>query len=121
MNRVVAMLVLGLFLVAAVRAESADVPKSKREAASIWSESGLQKRSVKGLDAFYARPGVNLAEYTKVQLKPVSATFRRGWLMTPLPGSRDRISSKDARRIRQRLGALVQEESPPSLPVAATS
>jgi hypothetical protein len=86
------------------------VPKSKREAASTWSEQGLQKITAKGLDAFYARADVNFAEYKKVLLKPVSVAFRRGWLMTPLPGSRDRISRQDAQRIRERLGALVQEE-----------
>jgi hypothetical protein len=110
MKKFIASLMFVLSCAGAAHAESPDVPKSVREAASAWSESGLQKVSVKGLDAFYARPGVSFAEYRKVLLKPVSVAFRRGWLMTPLPGSRDRISSADARRIKDKLAALVQEE-----------
>jgi hypothetical protein len=110
MNKVIASLLLMLSCAGAVDAESPDVPKSKHEAASAWSESGLQKMTVKGLDEFFARPGVSFAEYDKVLLKPVSVAFRRGWLMTPLPGSRDRISKADASRIKDRLAALMQQE-----------
>jgi hypothetical protein len=91
-------------------AQSNDLPKSSREAAWAWSEEGLQPRSVQGLDTVYVRPGVNFAEYRRVLLKPVSVAFRRGYLMTPLPGSRDRISKADAQKVRDRLALVVQEE-----------
>lgn len=87
-----------------------DVPKSSREAGSAWSQEGLEKIKVKGLDTVYARPGLNLAEYRRIRLEPITVAFRKGWQMTPLPGSRDRVSPADAQRIRARVSVLVQEE-----------
>lgn len=91
-------------------AQSGDLPKSSRQASSAWSEEGLQKIEIKGLDTVFARPGLNLGEYQRILLKPVSVAFRKGWQMTPLPGSRDRVSPADAQRIRARVSVLVQEE-----------
>ncbi|HSE13677.1 MAG TPA: DUF3313 family protein [Rudaea sp.] len=88
----------------------AQVPKSRREAASAWSEAGLEKIKVKGLDVVYARPGATLAGYRKVMLAPISVAFQRNWEKQPVPGSRIPISAKDSQRIREQLSALVREE-----------
>lgn len=87
-----------------------EIPKSRREAASAWSEAGLEKIKVKGLDVVYARPGATLAGYTKVKLAPISVAFQRNWEKQAAPGSRMPISAKDSQRIRERLSALVREE-----------
>lgn len=108
----------GLLLAAAIAsagtaagaAEPGDLPRSSREAGSAWSGEGLQKIQIKGLDTVYARPGLDLAEYRRILLKPITVAFRKGWQMTPLPGSRDRVSPADAQRIRTRVSVLVQEE-----------
>ena len=89
----------------------ADKPASKSEAASVWSEGGLQKVSVKGLDVVYARPGASLASYTKFLLGPISVDFRRNWERQAAPGSLTRISAKDAQKIRDRLAKQIHEET----------
>ena len=99
-----------LVLAGVAAAQSADLPKGKREAASAWSAEGLEKIEVKGLDTVYARPGLSLAGYDRILLKPISVAFKKGWQMTPLPGSRDRVSPADAQRIRARVSVLAQEE-----------
>jgi hypothetical protein len=99
-----------LTVAGAAAAQTADLPKGKREAASAWSAEGLQQIEVKGLDTVYARPGMNLAGYDRILLKPISVAFKKGWTMTPLPGSRDRVSPADAQRIRARVSVLAQEE-----------
>jgi hypothetical protein len=87
-----------------------EMPKSRREAASAWSEAGLEKIKVKGLDVVYAKPGATLAGYTKVTLAPISVAFQRNWEKQAAPGSRMPISAKDSQRIREQLSALVREE-----------
>jgi hypothetical protein len=87
-----------------------DVPKAKREAASVWSEEGLEKVNVKGLDVVYARPGASLAGYDKVLLRPISVSFRRNWEKQSLPGTRLPIRAEDSQRIKDRLSVLVHEE-----------
>jgi hypothetical protein len=90
---------------------STELPRNKREAAAAWSEDGLQKVDIKGLDVVYARPGSSLAGYTKVLLKPVAVAFRRDWgrPATGTPGGR--VRSEDAQRIRERLVAVMAEET----------
>lgn len=78
--------------------------------ASAFSEGGLVKKSVAGIDTAYVRPGATLAEYKKVLLKPVEVSFRRGWLQQPLPGSKFPISPSDAQKIRDKLAKLMHEE-----------
>lgn len=102
--------VVAAALAGAVAAQTADLPKSSRQAASAWSGEGLQKTEIKGLDTVFAKPGSNLSAYQRILLEPVSVAFRKGWQMTPLPGSRDRVSPADAQRIRARVSVLVQEE-----------
>jgi hypothetical protein len=89
---------------------SAQTPRNKSAAASAWSESGLEKVDVKGLDVAYAKPGASFAGYTKVLLRPVDVAFRRDWERQAAPGSRIPIGAKDSQRIKDRLSALVREE-----------
>jgi len=78
---------------------------------SAWSEGGLQKISVKGLDVVYARPGASLAPYTKVQLKqPISVSFQKDWAKTVTAGHNRQISTSDQQRIRDKMSKLVYEE-----------
>lgn len=89
---------------------STELPRNKREAAAAWSEDGLQKVDIKGLDVVYARPGSSLAGYTKVLLKPVEVAFRRDWGRSSA-GTTGRVRSEDAQRIRERLVAVMAEET----------
>jgi hypothetical protein len=89
---------------------NAQTPRNKSDAAGAWSENGLEKIQVKGLDLVYAKPGSSLAGYTKVLLRPIDVTFRRNWEKQSAPGSRIPIGAKDSQRIKDRLSALVREE-----------
>ncbi len=77
---------------------------------SAWSEGGLVKKDVKGIDTAYVRPGASLAEYNKVLLKPVQVSFRKGWLQQPLPGSKFPINPADAQEIREKVARLMEDE-----------
>ena len=89
----------------------AELPSSKREASAAWSEDGLQKASIKGLDVVYARPSANLSAYSKVLLQPVTVSFRRDWGRSApgTPGAR--VRAADAQRIREKLAAIMREEA----------
>ena len=77
---------------------------------SAWSEGGLAKKDVKGIDTAYVRPGATLADYSKVLLKPVQVSFRKGWLQQPLPGSKFPINPADAQKIREKVAKLMDDE-----------
>lgn len=102
--------IVAALLVAASLPASADQATltTKRQAATEWSEDGLQKTEVKGLDLVYKRPDASLAGYTKVLLKPASVSFRRNWERTAADGRR--IRSEDAQRIKDGLAALLHDE-----------
>ena len=87
-----------------------DTPRTRREAAKEWSEDGLEKVKIKGLDVVYARPGSTLTGYAKVMLKPVSVAFRHDWGRTSMAGNAYRIRSTDTQRIKENLAGLVREE-----------
>jgi hypothetical protein len=87
-----------------------ETPKSKRDAAAAWTEDGLQKVAIKGLDAVYVRPDASLTGYDKVLLRPISVAFRRNWEKTAVPGSNLRINPKDSQRIKDNLAGLIREE-----------
>ena len=86
------------------------VPTSKRAAATAWTEDGLQKTSIKGIDVAFARPGASLAPYRKVLLRPIDVSFRRDW-GRPATGTGVRVRAQDAQRIRDKLEALIREET----------
>jgi hypothetical protein len=89
-------------------ASPAPAPRTSKEAAASWTEDGLQKVAIRGLDVAYARPGASLAQYDKVLLGPVSIAFRRNWERGD--GVDGRIRPEDAQRIKDRLTGLLMEE-----------
>ena len=95
---------------ALAQAPASETPKSRRVAATLWSEEGLSKIAVKGLDVVYAKPGATLAGYKQMMLRPISVAFQRDWEKQSAPGSRIPIGAKDSQRIKDRLAALVREE-----------
>jgi hypothetical protein len=104
------LLALGAVCTALAQAPANEVPKSRRAAATVWSEEGLGKVAVKGLDVVYAKPGATLAGYTEVMLRPIPVAFRRDWEKQSAPGSRTPIKASDSQRIKDGLSALVREE-----------
>lgn len=85
-------------------------PTSKKAAVAAWTEDGLQKTSIKGIDVAFARPGASLAPYRKVLLRPIDVSFRRDWgRSTTSVGVR--VRPQDAQRIRDKLEALIREET----------
>lgn len=71
---------------------------------------GLEKVSVEGVDASYRRPGATFGEYTKVRIGDISVAFDKGWEKTPLPGTRFKMRSEDAQKIKDRVAGLLREE-----------
>jgi hypothetical protein len=104
------LLALGGACTALAQAPASEAPKSKRAAATVWSEEGLSKIAVKGLDVVYARPGATLAGYTGIMLRPIPVAFRRDWEKQSAPGSRTPIKAADSQRIKDNLSAAVREE-----------
>lgn len=85
-------------------------PTSKRAAATAWTEDGLERTRIKGVDVAFVRPGLSLAPYRKVLLRPIDVGFRRDW-GRPTAGTRLRVRPADAQRIRDKLAALMLEET----------
>jgi len=112
MNRLAMILLLAVGGVCTVSAQApaGEAPKSRRAAATNWSEEGLVKIAVKGLDVVYAKPGATLAGYKKMMVRPISVAFQRDWERQSAPGSRMPIGAKDSQRIKDGLAALVREE-----------
>ena len=101
MNKLIAALSFAMLAVGTAQAQTNT---------SAWSEGGLVKKDVPGIDNAYVRPDASLAEYKKVLLKPVQVSFRKGWLQQPLPGSKFPINPADAQKIRDKLAKLMHEE-----------
>ena len=97
-------------LAQATPAATPAAPTSKRAAAAAWTEDGLQKTSIKGIDVAFARPGASLAPYRKVLLRPIDVSFRRDW-GRPSSSTAVRVRPQDAQRIRDKLEALIREEA----------
>ena len=104
------LLAVGAGCPALAQAPADEIPKNRRAAATVWSEEGLSKVAVKGLDVVYAKPGATLAGYTGIMLGPISVAFRRDWEKQSAPGSRIPMKASDTQRIKDRLSALVREE-----------
>jgi Protein of unknown function (DUF3313) len=80
-----------------------------RRTAAEWSEDGLRRTTVPGLDLVYVRDGARLDGYAQVWLKSVDVAFRRDWSVPVRPGSR--IPETDVSRIKTRLAAILREEA----------
>jgi hypothetical protein len=82
-----------------------NVPRTEAQ----WTEDGLRKVEVPGLDLVYAREGASLAGYQKVLLRPVQVAFRRDWGRDPQAGTR--IRSEDSQQIKSELARIIREET----------
>jgi len=103
------LLLASLAMAPALAADPPDKPRSRGEAKEIFSEDGLAKVKVEGIDVAYARPGASLSGYKSVLVRPVSVSLRRDWKQS---GGMDRLraSDEDVARIRARMSELVHEE-----------
>lgn len=111
-NILIALFSAGLLasIAPAIADSQANAPTTRKEAAAEWSEDGLQRVKVSGLDLVYVRPGATLAGYTKVQVSPVSVAFQRNWQRTLETRTGERVRPADLQRIRERLAGIVREE-----------
>jgi hypothetical protein len=111
MKPIIAVLLASALATGAAFAAPGDdpLPTSKRGAVAAWTEDGLQKVTLKGLDAAYVRPGSDVASYTGVRLAPIRVSFRRDWERS-VAGRAGRVRPEDAQRIRDKVAALVREE-----------
>ena len=92
----------------AVAASDVLVP-TRDEFAANWSAKGLQPVDADGLDLLVARPGVSLAPYRAIMLKPVYATFKKNWERYAAIPTGTRIRSRDVGTLRKTVGAAVYE------------
>lgn len=89
-------------------ATAEEPPVSRKQADAEWSQDGLQKTKVKGLDLVYVRPGASLAGYQRIRLEPVTVAFQRNFGKHGSYADRRRIDARDMQRIRDRLTAELQ-------------
>lgn len=82
-------------------------PRTRGEAAAAWTEDGLERVKVRGLDVVYAQPGTSLAGYRDVHLRPLDIAFRSHWERDTL---QRRVRSEDTQRIRTGLSTILREE-----------
>jgi hypothetical protein len=76
------------------------------QTASVDDE-GLSPVSVKGLDHVYAKPGINLSQYTKVLLDPVEVSFSKSWSVDRAGGP---ITAAERQTIRDGLAKIFRQE-----------
>jgi hypothetical protein len=89
---------------------AAEEPSTRQRAAAAWSEDGLQRLDVRGLDLVYARPGSTLAPYRRIWLRPVQVSFQRDWARAQQRDTGQRVRPRDLQRIRAELAAEVELE-----------
>src|SRR3981081_2467082 len=82
---------------------------SRADINQVMSRDGLSKISVRGLDLAYARPGVTLAKYNRIQLDVVDVVFHKSWEPT-MKRSRVELSDEDREDIRTGVAKIVSEE-----------
>ena len=87
-----------------------DSPRTRAEAAAAWSEDGLQRREVRGLDLVYVRPGADLSAYRRIWLRPVQISFQREWARAQERATGSRVRPRDLQRVRDDLSAVVRAE-----------
>lgn len=104
-----ALLAVSVGAAGAQEAAAPETPKSRSQAAESWTQDGLQKVAIKGLDVAFARPGTSLAGYDKVLLLPPSVAFRRDWGRSTRSVT-GRVKPDDAQRIKDRLAELITQE-----------
>ena len=102
---------LSLALLAAAAAAWADTgPSTRREAEAQWSQAGLQRVQMPGMDVAYRRPGANLAQYRSVLLRPVGVSFQRNWEHHLAETSGSRIPARDLQHVVDDLSTVVRAQ-----------
>lgn len=96
-------------LAAAAWAEAG--PSTRREAQTQWSQAGLQRTDVRGMDLAYQRSGVSLAPYRRVMLRPVGISFQRNWVRTAGQNMRSPVPPRDLQRLVDELSVVVREQA----------
>lgn len=89
-------------------AATAEAPRTRAEAAAAWSEDGLERREVRGLDLLYVRPGADLSVYRRIWLRPVEVSFQRDWARAQERATGTRIRPRDFQQVRDDMVAAVQ-------------
>jgi hypothetical protein len=74
------------------------------------SPDGLDKVSIEGIDVAYKRPGASMDGYNKIRIGSITVSFNKNWEKTPLPGTRFKMHSEDAQKIKDRLAGAMREE-----------
>lgn len=87
-----------------------ELPSTREQAAAAWSEDGLQRLDVRGLDLVYARPGSTLSPYRQIWLRPVQVSFQRDWARAQQRATGLHVRPRDLQRIRADLAEVVGEE-----------
>lgn len=100
--RRLAALAIPLFMAASALAAQ---PKNLEEAMSY---DGLQKITIKGIDAAYALPGATLSDYTKVLIDPIGVRFHKDW-KPQVTGSRRSLSSDEQQKIRTNVAKILYD------------
>ena len=97
-------------LVLAFSANAETGPTTRREAEAQWRQAGLERMSMRGMDVAYARPGVSLAPYRRVLLRPVDIHFQRNWQRTAAQSTGSRIQQRDFQHVADDLSGVVRSE-----------
>jgi hypothetical protein len=97
-------------LVVAAGAWADTGPSTRREAEAQWSQAGLQRVDMRGMDVAYVRPGANLAQYRSVLLRPVSISFQRNWERSIADSSGSRIPARDLQHVVDDLSTAVHAQ-----------
>ncbi len=74
---------------------------------TVLTDEGLEAIKIKNVDSVHRRPGVNLGNYSKVLLRPVSVEFSKSW--NPRDYGRFGLASRDVEKIRTSLAKLAEE------------
>jgi hypothetical protein len=97
-------------LVLAASASAETGPTTRRDAEAQWSQAGLQRTDMRGMDLAYARPGASLAPYRRVLLRPVDISFQRNWQRTAAQSTGTRIAQRDFQKVADDMSAVVREQ-----------
>lgn len=89
---------------------STEAPATRAEAAAAWSEDGLQRQDVRGLDLVYLRPGADLGVYRRIWLRPVQVSFQREWARAQERSTGSRVRPRDLQAIRKDMATVVQAQ-----------
>ncbi len=102
---------LSISLLALASAAFADSgPGTRRETEAQWSQAGLQRTDMRGMDLAYARPGASLAPYRSVMLRPVGVSFQRNWVRAATQATGSRMQARDFQQVADDVAASVRAE-----------